>query len=179
MNPTPTDLPSLLALERIKRVKACYCRYVDTKQWERLRALFTDDAVFDGFGSAPSGSSVDAFVSGISARMATAVSVHHCHMPEIVMLGPDLARGVWAMMDVVDFGAGQLAKEAPGARGFTGLGHYEDEYRQVGGEWLISYTRLTRLRLDPLPDAFPAARADLLAVSTDWLSGGPRGDSRK
>lgn len=162
---------TLIDIEEISRLKAAYCRYVDTKQWAPLRALFTDDATVDGFGSAPSGSTADQFVAGLTARLTTAVTVHHCHMPEIAFLGPDRARGIWAMMDLVDLGEGRAPGEAPGSRGFLGLGHYEDEYRREGGVWKFCYKRLTRLRVDPLRADYPVARTDLLAHSHDWLAG--------
>ena len=163
------DLQSLLDLERIKRLKAAYCRYLDTKQWDRLRGLFADETVFEGFGSAPTGSNADQFVAGITARLTEAVTIHHCHMPEIEFLDPDRARGVWAMMDLVDLGEGRSPKEAPGHRGFVGHGHYEEEYRRDGGTWRFCFLRLTRLRVDPLPLDYPTARRDLLAHAPGWL----------
>lgn len=41
------DAATLLAVEAIKRLKARYCRYLDTKDWAAWRALFTDDFVSD------------------------------------------------------------------------------------------------------------------------------------
>lgn len=35
-------------------------------------------------------------------------------------------------------------------RGFTGYGHYEEEYRREDGEWKIAFLRLTRLKLNPI-----------------------------
>ncbi|GHD52839.1 bile-acid 7-alpha-dehydratase [Thalassobaculum fulvum] len=165
------DLDSLLALEEIKRLKAAYCRYLDTKQWDRLRSLFADDTVFEGFGSAPTGSTADQFVAGVAGRLTDAVTIHHCHMPEIEFIAPHRARGVWAMMDLVELGGGRSPKEAPGHRGFHGLGHYEEEYRVVDGAWKFCFLRLTRLRVDPLPLDHPLPRTDLLAHSPDWLPG--------
>ena len=86
----------------------------------------------------------------------------------------DRARGVWAMMDLVDLGEGRSPREAPGYRGFLGLGHYEEEYRRVDGEWRFCFLRLTRLRVDPMRLDYPAARTDLLASSADWLAGAVR-----
>src|ERR1700722_10927924 len=37
----------LLAIEEIKQLKGCYFRFMDTKDWEGLRTIFCDDAVFD------------------------------------------------------------------------------------------------------------------------------------
>jgi len=42
-----TDLDRLAermqAIDEVSKLKARYCRYVDTKQWGKFRALFTDD----------------------------------------------------------------------------------------------------------------------------------------
>ncbi|MED5338792.1 MAG: nuclear transport factor 2 family protein, partial [Pseudomonadota bacterium] len=99
-----TDPGRLHDILEIHALKAAYCRYVDTKQWRRLQALFTNDVVFEGFGSAPNGASLATFITGISSRFEKAVTVHHCHLPELAFNGPDQARGIWAMMDVVDLG---------------------------------------------------------------------------
>lgn len=158
------------ALEAIRSLKARYCRYIDTKQWDRLRGLFGRSARFEGFGSAPDGADADAFVAGVSARLAKAVSVHHCHTPEIVFLAPDRARGVWAMQDHLEWPEAIRLKEAPEVRGFIGFGHYEEAYVREDGTWKMDFLRLTRLRIDPLPldVAFPDPTA-LRRASPDWL----------
>lgn len=165
------ELRTLLDIERIKQLKAQYCRYIDTKQWERLAGLFAAGTRFDGFGSAPTGSDATAFIEGISTRLARAVSIHHCHTPEIVFTGPDTARGIWAMMDMLEFPADASPRETPGSRGFFGYGHYEEEYVRSGDGWKFSFLRLTRLRIDPLPADYPVARTGLLAHSPGWLDG--------
>jgi hypothetical protein len=67
-------------------------------------------------------------------------------MPEIEVLGPERAQGIWAMFDYVDFaGNGDTPRTA-----FHGYGHYEEEYRREGDVWRISSMRLTRLRVDPI-----------------------------
>lgn len=38
-------------------------------------------------------------------------------------------------------------------------GHYHEEYRKVGERWLISYRKLTRLRVDAPPDFFRFTKA--------------------
>ena len=41
------DDTALTDVESIKQLKARYCRYLDTKDWDRWRDLFTDDFVGD------------------------------------------------------------------------------------------------------------------------------------
>jgi len=159
----------LLSLERIRQLKARYCRFIDTKQWARLPSLFTEDCRFEGLGSAPAGADVATFVAGVSARLQNTISVHHCHMPEIAMTGPNTARGIWAMDDYVEWQDGSPVKEAPGHRGFRGFGHYEEEYRSDSGEWRISFLRLARLRIDALPDDNPHALMGQRQATPDWL----------
>jgi hypothetical protein len=165
------DLARYADTEAIKRLKAQYCRYIDTKQWDRLAGLFAKGTMFEGFGSAPTGSDETVFVKGISTRMKDAVSIHHVHSPEIAFLSPDRARGIWAMMDLVELGPGVHLKEFPGGRGYCGYGHYEEEYVRTGDGWKFSFLRLTRLRLDPMAPDHPPIRHDLLAHSPDWLDG--------
>lgn len=164
----------LVDLEEIKRLKARYCRYVDTKQWDKLATLFAPGTTFEGFGSAPPGADAAMFISGISKRLADVVSIHHCHMPEIEMTGAETARGLWSMMDYLEFPADSAPKEAPGSRGFYGWGYYEEEYKRTGPNtgdpWQFTFLRLTRQRIDPLPADHPARRAGVLAPSPSWIA---------
>ncbi|AWB33162.1 nuclear transport factor 2 family protein [Orrella marina] len=154
----------------IHQLKARYCRYVDTKQWAQLRTLFTDDARFEGFGSAPDGSSADQFVAGVSKRLETAISVHHCHMPELAFNGEGQAKGIWAMQDFLQWPSPIVLREAPDAVGFTGYGHYEEAYRRENDQWLICFMRLTRLRVDPVTKNTQWPQLDnLRRASPDWL----------
>jgi hypothetical protein len=41
------DVDSLYEIEAIKQLKARYCRYLDTKDWEAWRTIFADDFVSD------------------------------------------------------------------------------------------------------------------------------------
>lgn len=164
-----STLEDLLAIQAIGQLKARYCRFVDTKQWDRLAGLFAPGARLDGFGSAPDGSDPATFVAGIRKRLANVVSIHHCHMPEIRLEGPDRARGIWAMMDYLEFPDDQRPAEAPGSRGFVGYGYYEEEYRRIDGTWLLAYMRLTRQRIDALPADHPRPAAGRLPPTPGWL----------
>lgn len=162
-------LQQLSDLEDIRQLKARYCRFIDTKQWDRLAGLFTPGTRFEGFGSAPTGADEKVFVAGISKRLAEVVSIHHCHTPEIAFTGPDRARGLWQMMDFLQFPADAPPREAPDAGGFVAFGYYEEEYVRAADGWRFAFLRLTRLRVDPLPKSHPAARPGFIAPTPDWL----------
>ena len=127
-------------IEAIKKLKASYFRNLDTKNWEGFRTVFTSDFVSD---TRASGGKVihgaDDFVSFVKHTLASATTVHHGHMPEIELISDDSARGVWAMEDLVRF---------VGCIDLRGYGHYHEEYKKTEGQWQISYSKLTRLRLD-------------------------------
>jgi hypothetical protein len=91
----------------------------------------------------------DGFVRGrheiaafVSAAVGAVQTVHHGHMPEIDVVTPDRAAGIWAMEDVLRWPDG-----AP-IRSLHGYGHYHETYEKHGDGWLIASTKLTRLRVD-------------------------------
>ena len=165
------SLDRLIDLERIRQLKAKYCRFLDTKRWQDLHALFAQDCRFEGMGNyLPSGASADTFIHFVQARHARTISVHHCHTPEIEFTGHHEARAIWAMEDFVEWQDLQdVAAEWQGYRGFRGYGHYEEAYRRIDGQWRIAFVRLTRLRVDGVPVDTPSARAGALKASPDWL----------
>jgi uncharacterized protein (TIGR02246 family) len=137
------DADALAATEEIKQLKARYFRLMDTKQWEDWADVFTEDldAWIEGYSDASIGR--DTFVSSVSAILADALTVHHGHMPEIEVTGPQTARGIWAMFDYVKFTSPERQLE------LKGYGHYHEEYRKgADGRWRISSLKLSRLRVD-------------------------------
>jgi hypothetical protein len=163
---------SLQDIEDIKQLKARYFRYFDTKQWDKWRDLFTEDCVYDGTSRAYT--SRDEFIAGTRKRLDPAMTVHQGHTPEIKILGPDSARGIWPMFDRVEFG--EVVRHGHGtSRGFTGYGHYEEEYRKVDGEWKICFLRITRLytALIDEPALRPFDPEFLASRERDWFDQAP------
>ena len=76
----------LTDLEAIRALKARYFRYLDTKQWERLRGVFVDDLETDGFWA--KGRNADEFVASLAENLKAVRSVHLGSTPEISILGP-------------------------------------------------------------------------------------------
>ncbi|OBI98741.1 DUF4440 domain-containing protein [Mycobacterium alsense] len=142
------DTTTLLAIEAIKQLKSRYCRYLDGKDWAAWRSIFTDDFVSDT--SEAGGKLIvgaDDFVvftrKGIGRR--SQATAHQVHAPEIELTSGTTARGVWALQDVVRFGPGVT---------LVGYGHYHETYENVGGQWLIKSSKLTRLREDIVTPVF-------------------------
>jgi uncharacterized protein (TIGR02246 family) len=127
-------------IEVIKQLKARYFRTMDTKDWNGMRDVFTDDVVVD---TTASGGGVvrgaDEFMSFLRETIGDVVTVHHGHTPEIDLTSPTTATGVWAMEDMLRW---------PNGTELHGFGHYYETYDKAEGTWRIKSTTLTRLRVD-------------------------------
>ena len=138
----------LADIEAIKQLKARYFRLMDTQDWAGLGGVFTRDAVAQGGDQEVAGR--PAVVDFISRASEGARSAHQGFLPEIEILGDGRARGIWAMQDYFEVrGTEPLV-------GFTGFGHYQDSYAIEDGAWRISASRLTRIKIIPLPGGLPA-----------------------
>ncbi len=145
----PDDAPrvqQLLDLEAIRALKARYFRTLDRKDWTGFGAVFAPDAVLE----VPEADMVvegrDAIVDSVSGALEGTRTVHHGHMPELALTGPDTASGIWAMADYVEWSAGPDGQRV----GIQGYGHYVEVYVRHDGQWRIARSRLDRLRVDPL-----------------------------
>jgi uncharacterized protein (TIGR02246 family) len=146
MTGQPDPLQTLLALEEIKRLKARYFRALDRKEWDAFAQVFTREAVMEVPEAGMVQRGRDAIVASVSAALVGARTVHHGHMPEIELTGPDTARGTWAMSDYVEWPPSESGER----RGLQGYGHYLEEYVREDGQWRIARLHLSRLRIDPL-----------------------------
>ena len=131
-------LESLLDIEAIKALKAKYFRTVDSKDWDGLSSCFTHDLVADyGGWSGIRSKGRDNCIAQAKDVLKDAETIHHGHMPEIVLSGDGTATGIWSMEDIV---------KLPGLL-IHGWGHYHENYRKENGVWKISSIKLIRLRL--------------------------------
>jgi len=127
-------------IEAVKQLKARYFRTMDTKDWDGMRRVFTDDVVMD---TTDSGGNVvtggDEFMTFLRRTLDNVVTVHHGHMPEIELTSPTTASGIWSMEDIVRW---------PDGRELHGYGHYHETYEKSADGWRIKSLTLTRLRMD-------------------------------
>jgi SnoaL-like domain len=155
--------PAAADIEAVKILKARYFRFVDAKDWAAFRELFAPGARLDFPADAGSFDSVEAFVEYVEPRLADLVTVHHGHMPEVVLAGPDTAAAVFAMEDRLRYPAGHRLVSV------HGFGHYHDTFLRTPDGWRIESVRLERLARDvvraaALAPADIAEIQDLLAL---------------
>jgi hypothetical protein len=132
----PADLA---AIEEIKQLKARYFRLLDTKQWDAFGEVFAKDGELRyGEGERDVLRGRERIVARLSEILRDCVTAHHGHMPEIEILGPGEARGIWSMFDYVEHPRYVL----------RGFGHYTERYRVEDGAWRIASLHLTRLRVE-------------------------------
>lgn len=140
-------LARLEAIEAIRQVKARYCRYLDTKDWDGLAGIFTHDMVLDveqDTGQPPFVGR-DKAIETIVWSLQDAASAHQIHPSEIAFDG-DEADAITPMQDRVVWAAGR--SPVPGIASITGFGHYRERYRLEDGAWKIARLTLTRLHVD-------------------------------
>jgi|SRR5690348_16382769 hypothetical protein len=132
-------------LEAIRQLKARYCRFLDTKDVDSWRAVFTTDVVVtldmavSTAGADPQTAApiegVENFVPVVMGGLENVATKHHCHTPELTLTSDTTATGIWAMEDLLIFGDG---------RELYGAGHYHETYEKRGGAWRIKTLHLTR-----------------------------------
>jgi hypothetical protein len=147
----PPTVQMLWDIEQIKVLKARYFRLLDTKDWDAFADLFTDDCrhlLPAAPGAVPKPPQTnDEYLANLRRTLADGITVHHGHMPEIKLLGPREAEGVWAMCDDVE-----IEQDSGETLRMQGYGHYHETYRKGDdGEWRISSKQNVRLRVDVLP----------------------------
>ncbi len=140
--PGPTEAHEI---EAIKALKARYFRTLDQQDWEAHAEVFTPDVqidVRDDAGADATYGGTEEYLAMLRPFLEGALTVHHGHTPEIELVDPDTATGIWAMEDHIWF------PEATGFGKLWGSGWYEEQYRRGNGEWRIASMRLRRQRVE-------------------------------
>jgi hypothetical protein len=140
-------LAKLEAAERIRELKARYADVCDTGyDPERMRPLFTRDAVWDGgerFGRYEGFEAIYGFFAGVSSEIVWAL---HYMVAPIVEVADDLetATGSWYLWQPCTV----VGPDGPQAVWLTG--RYADRYRREAKEWRFSEVRLDVQTISPL-----------------------------
>jgi len=127
-------------VEAIRQLKARYFRLMDTKDWDAMRFVLTDDVVMDTTASGGNlMTGADRYMVFLREAIGDVLTVHHGHTPEIELTSETTATGIWAMEDMLRW---------PNGKEMHGYGHYHETYEKVHGAWRIKTLTLTRLRVD-------------------------------
>jgi hypothetical protein len=158
---TPADL---VELEAIKRLKYRYLRCLDQKAWGELETCFDPSATASYGGGAYAFEGRAAIMDFLRTAMGptTMLTSHHCHHPEIDLIGPAEAAATWALADRVILTDLDLTIE--------GAAFYEDRYQKVDGTWLITHTGYRRTYEVIYPQSSVAGHR----VTADWWATGGR-----
>lgn len=135
------ELRWLSDIERIKQLKARYAAACDDGyDPDRIAALFTEDAVWDGgfMGRAETRDGIRAFFANASAQVGFAV--HGLSNPIIEVHG-DHATGLWYLFM-------PMTLNDP-VQAFWFCAQYEDEYVRTGEGWRIHRTRVIPRAFSP------------------------------
>ena len=138
-----SDLEWIVALEKIRQLKARRDRYVDAHDWDAYQALHAPDHVsyhasIPGEAEPVAWTSSEEMIRNVSKIMTEidSITVHHSYDPEIVFDTPTKARGIWAMT---------AAKVAQGDDGKPSwqitYGNYYETYEKRDGRWLFTTRR--------------------------------------
>jgi len=142
-------------VEKIRILKARYCRFLDTKQWDAFSQLLAEEVVIEFYDT--SGTlqmkveGRDEVVRQITAYLKNAQTVHQVNHHEIELLTSTTAQATWSVEDILTF-------SDPADAPFTvihGYGYYHERYKKEAEEWRITGYWLERLKLDTTP--WPAA----------------------
>jgi bile-acid 7alpha-dehydratase len=129
----------LSEIEAIKQLKHAYFRLLDSKQFELLGELFTEDATTSYESGKYSHHGRDEAVSFLSTSLGDASIVHEHlgHHPEITITSDSTATGMWYLHDRVMVPSVDFE--------LSGTAIYTDEYEKVDGAWRIRHTGYVRI----------------------------------
>jgi len=138
----------LADIERIKRLKARYLRFMDQRRWDEWIDLFSEDATIrvtindEQFclwqGKAE-------ILAGNTSHNTGNVSIHPAHTPDIEVIGAIRATGAWQLQDTY---------LRPGRKDES-FGYYEDEYTKIDGVWKIRAINCHLYPATPMPEGEP------------------------
>ena len=134
-------------IEQVRRAKARYARFLDTKDWDGFVDLFEPAVqvrMFDPAGSLiVSHDDRDSFVAAARAGLEGGQSIHQVHNDEIDQISDTEISETWSMEDMIIFRPG-----SEGPRRMHGYGHYHELWRLGPEGWRIARLELRRTILE-------------------------------
>jgi hypothetical protein len=153
MNRPDDDLESkvqrLLDIEEIKRLKYRYFRCFDTADVDGIRDVFHPDVTLSVVGGVYKFKleGREAYLKMVrEGAHAEMITQHQGHHPEIDVLTPEEATGIWYLQDSV--------WEFRRKMHITGTAFYRERYLKVDGHWVIKDIEFERIHeiVDPIEE---------------------------
>lgn len=137
----------LVDIEEIKRLKYRYFRCFDTADVEGIKDVFHPDVTLsvDGGVYKFKIEGRDAYLKMIrEGAHAEMITQHHGHHPEIDIIRPNEATGIWYLQDNV----WEFRRKIH----ITGTAFYRERYLKVDGNWVIKDIEFDRIYeiVDPI-----------------------------
>lgn len=144
-----TTVEDLLAIHDLSQLKFRYARGIDTQDWPLVESCFTEDASVWYSGGQFSFDGRTAIMDFLRDLLRPSfVSSHIVLHPEIELAGPDRAKGVWRLQDIVHFTEANPAfahVDIQGGEEMNGAGYYYDDYVRQADGWKISRMGYVRI----------------------------------
>lgn len=155
------DVQMLQDIEAIKRLKHAYFRAIDSADLELLASLLHADVQVHFIGGDYEWQlqGRDAYLEAIGQSFNSQVACqHNGHHPEIDILGPTEARGIWYLHDIFYNLRDQLLTQ--------GTAFYHDRYLKEDGRWWLIDTRYERHYeiVEPMQGRLPNLTCNYLAA---------------
>ena len=128
------ELRELLEKEKIRKLKQLYSHLMDSGKIDALAEIFTEDAICEfgpEYGNWEGREAIRTNYHGVFDGQAPFSVMHHITNHYIEMTGPDTAQGRSYLLDIA------TSVESEG-QPIVWFGLYDEDYRKVDGQWLIS-----------------------------------------
>lgn len=135
-------------IEAVRRAKARYCRFVDTKEWGLFAELFEPSFKFRML--TPTGEVAvsfedrDSYLEACRTFLEGARTIHQVHNDEIDQISDTEIVAIWSMEDLV------IIPNPTGGRPtrMHGRGHYHERWTLGAEGWRIASVELRRTILE-------------------------------
>lgn len=142
MSDLETRLRAIEDKQAISELRAHYCHLLDSRDWDELAGLFTEDGEFEGLAHVVGREAIHRFFSTTVQNLAEGFW-HFCTNATVDLKG-DTATGRISMQYL------SLKKGVS----FVSAGHYDDDLRCVNGVWKFRKRKITFYYFAPLSEGF-------------------------
>jgi len=134
--------------EQVRRAKARYCRFIDTRELEEFAELLEPDVEVRVFGTdgllIASFDDRDGYMDAVRAHIDGAQTIHQIHNDEIDQVSETVISAIWSMEDVIVFPTAVAGSPAR----IQGYGHYHELWRLGPDGWRLARMELRRTILE-------------------------------